>query len=81
MLAILDGPMVDDGTACEIGMFHALMQRDDSKRGVVGLLTDLRGLRGETHGINLFVKGVIEDAGEIVESFDGALEVLRGWRR
>jgi hypothetical protein len=31
--------------------------------------------------MNLFVKGVIEDAGEIVESFDAALEVLRGWRR
>ena len=25
MLAILDGPAIDDGTACEIGMFHALM--------------------------------------------------------
>jgi hypothetical protein len=81
VLAILDGPMVDDGTACEIGMFHALMQSDASKRGIVGLLTDLRGLRGETHGVNLFVKGVIEDVGQIVESFDGALEVLRGWRR
>jgi nucleoside 2-deoxyribosyltransferase len=23
MLAILDGQSVDDGTACEIGMFHA----------------------------------------------------------
>ena len=81
MLAILDGPMVDDGTACEIGMFHALMQSDGSKKGIVGLLTDLRGLRGETHGVNLFVKGVIEDAGEIVDSFDLALEVLQGWRR
>jgi hypothetical protein len=81
MLAILDGPMVDDGTACEIGMFHALMQSDRSKKGIVGLLTDLRGLRGETHGVNLFVKGVIEDVGEIVDSFDRALEVLQGWRR
>jgi hypothetical protein len=81
MLAILDGPMVDDGTACEIGMFHALMQSDRSKKGIVGLLTDLRGLRGETHGVNLFVKGVIEDVGEIVDSFDRALAVLQGWRR
>jgi hypothetical protein len=80
VLAILDGPMVDDGTACEIGMFHALMRSDGSKRGIVGLLTDLRGLRGETHGVNLFVKGVIEDVGEIVDSFDSALDVLRGWR-
>ena len=43
MLAILDGPSVDDGTACEIGMFHALMQSDPSKKGIVGLLTDIRG--------------------------------------
>ena len=35
MLAILDGPSVDDGTACEIGMFHALMQSDPSKKGIV----------------------------------------------
>ena len=50
MLAILDGPSVDDGTACEIGMFHALMQSDDSKKGIVGLLTDIRGSRGESIG-------------------------------
>ena len=48
MLAILDGPSVDDGTACEIGMFHALMQSDPSKKGIVGLLTDIRGMRGES---------------------------------
>ena len=70
MLAILDGPSVDDGTACEIGMFHALMQSDDSKKGIVGLLTDIRGSRGESIGVNLFVQGVIEDVGEIVDSFD-----------
>jgi nucleoside 2-deoxyribosyltransferase len=80
MLAILDGPCVDDGTACEIGMFHALMQSDPTKKGVVGLLTDLRGRRGESPGINLFVQGVIEDAGEIVDSFEAARAVLQGWR-
>jgi Nucleoside 2-deoxyribosyltransferase len=80
MLALLDGPTVDDGTACEIGMFHALMRSDPSKKGIVGLLTDIRGLRGETPGLNLFVQGVIEDAGAIVGSLDDALEVLRGWR-
>jgi nucleoside 2-deoxyribosyltransferase len=80
MLAVLDGPCVDDGTACEIGMFHALMQSDPTKKGVVGLLTDLRGRRGESPGINLFVQGVIEDAGEIVDSFEAARAVLQGWR-
>jgi nucleoside 2-deoxyribosyltransferase len=80
MLALLDGSSVDDGTACEIGMFHALMQRDRSKKGIVGLLTDIRGARGESLGLNLFVQGAIEDAGHIVASFDEALETLRGWR-
>jgi Nucleoside 2-deoxyribosyltransferase len=80
MLAILDGPSVDDGTACEIGMFHALMQRDASKKGIVGLLTDIRGMRGESPGVNLFVQGAIEDAGRVVGSFEEALETLRGWR-
>ena len=80
MLAILDGPSVDDGTACEIGMFHALMQSDPSKKGIVGLLTDIRGMRGESAGVNLFVQGAIEDVGRIVVSIDEALDVLRAWR-
>ena len=81
LLAILDGPSVDDGTACEIGMFHALMQSDPSKKGIVGLLTDIRGMRGESTGVNLFVKGAIEDVGQIVASIDEARDVLRAWRQ
>jgi nucleoside 2-deoxyribosyltransferase len=80
VVALLDGPTVDDGTACEIGMFHGLMQSDPSKKGIVGLLTDIRGSRGETAGVNLFVQGVIEDAGCIVDSIESALEVLERWR-
>jgi hypothetical protein len=80
MLAILDGPSVDDGTACEIGMFHALMQSDPSKKGIVGLLTDIRSMRGESMGINLFVQGAIEDVGRVVASIEEARDVLRAWR-
>ena len=81
VLALLDGPMVDDGTACEIGIFYALMQSDSTKKGVVGLLTDLRGTRGESSGLNLFVEGCIEaTGGEIVSSFDDALAALRRLR-
>jgi hypothetical protein len=80
MLAILDGQSVDDGTACEIGMFHALMQSDPSKRGIVGLLTDMRALRGESTGVNLFLRGAIEDVGRIVVSVEEARDVLRAWR-
>lgn len=39
MLAILDGPQVDDGTAWEIGYFYARGQRG---KPIVGLRTDLR---------------------------------------
>ena len=81
VVALLDGPMVDDGTACEIGIFYALMQDDPTKKGIVGLLTDLRSALGhEGHGLNLFVQGCIEAGGEICGSLDGVVEVLNGWR-
>jgi nucleoside 2-deoxyribosyltransferase len=84
VLAILDGPLIDDGTACEIGIFHGLMQSDDSKKGIVGLVTDLRATRHserehEARGLNLFVVGCIEAAGTIVTSIDAAQAVLEGW--
>jgi nucleoside 2-deoxyribosyltransferase len=85
VLAILDGPMIDDGTACEIGIFHGLMQSDPAKKGIVGLVTDLRALRdsereGEARGLNLFVVGCIEAGGTICTSLDAAQAVLEGWR-
>ena len=81
VLALLDGPNVDDGTACEIGIFYALMQSDPAKKGVVGLHTDLRGSRGESSGLNLFVEGCIEaTGGEVVGSFAEALDALRRLR-
>jgi nucleoside 2-deoxyribosyltransferase len=81
VVAVLDGPMVDDGTACEIGIFYALMQSDSSKKGIVGLLTDLRGtLRHEGHGLNLFVLGCVEAAGKVCNSMDEVANALAGWR-
>ena len=85
VLAILDGPVIDDGTACEIGIFYGLMQSDPSKRGIVGMTHDLRTMRdsnreGEVKGLNLFVVGCIEAAGTIVTSLDEAQAVLDGWR-
>ena len=42
-LAWPDGPSIDDGTACEIGMFAELVASGDPRyRGIVGLVTDLR---------------------------------------
>jgi hypothetical protein len=81
VVALLDGPMVDDGTACEIGIFYALMQSDESKRGIVGLLTDLRSTLGhEGHGLNLFVHGCIEAGGTICSSLDDVVATLAAWR-
>lgn len=81
VVALLDGPMTDDGTACEIGIFYALMQSDASKKGVVGLLTDLRSTRGdEGHGLNLFVHGCIEAGGKIVSTLDEVVATLGEWR-
>jgi len=80
VVAVLDGPMVDDGTACEIGIFYALMQSDSTKKGIVGLLTDLRGtLRHEGHGLNLFVLGCVEAAGKVCNSMDEVVTALAGW--
>src|SRR6476660_5780445 len=43
LLAWLDGPIVDDGTAAEIGAFAELVASDDERyRGIIGLVTDLR---------------------------------------
>jgi nucleoside 2-deoxyribosyltransferase len=81
VVALLDGPLVDDGTACEIGIFYALMQADPTKKGIVGLLTDLRGtLRHEGHGLNLFVLGCIEAAGKVCNSMDEVSAALAEWR-
>jgi len=81
VLAILDGPAVDDGTACEIGLFHGLRQRDPERKGVVGLLTDLRGERRGDFAINLFVRGCIDaSGGAVVDSLDDALAILHRWR-
>ncbi len=80
VLALLDGPSVDDGTACEIGLFHGLKQRDPERKGVVGLLTDLRGERRGDFATNLFVRGCIEaGGGAVVGSLDDALAILASW--
>jgi nucleoside 2-deoxyribosyltransferase len=85
VLALLDGPMIDDGTACEIGIFYALMRSDPAKKGIVGLVTDLRATRdtereGEARGLNLFVVGCIEAAGRICTTLDDAQAVIQAWQ-
>ena len=85
VLALLDGPMVDDGTASEIGIFWAEMRHDKSKKGMIGLVTDTRVIRDRNmidgKGINLFVRGCVEDAGYVVDSFEKVFEILLKWQQ
>lgn len=82
LVAWLDGPMVDDGTACEIGMFAELCRSGAPYRGIVGIATDLRLERRRERevaggGMNLFVAGAIESCGRIVHDVDEAVSALR----
>jgi nucleoside 2-deoxyribosyltransferase len=81
LVAWLDGPIVDDGTACEIGMFAQLIASGAGQyRGMVAVVTDLRLQRRRGvavgDGLNLFVAGAIESAGQICWSVDEAIEAL-----
>jgi hypothetical protein len=83
LVAWLDGPMVDDGTACEIGMFAELVRSGGEQyRGIVAVSTDLRLERRREQsvvggGMNLFVVGAIESCGRIVHSVDELVASLR----
>ena len=81
LLAWLDGPMIDDGTAAEIGAFAELVRTADGHHvGIVGLVTDLRLQRRRGNapgdGMNLFVTGAIEAAGTICWSVPDAIDAL-----
>jgi len=85
VVALLDGPMVDDGTACEIGIFYGMKQHDPTKKGAIGLITDSRvvGSHGRTiegRGVNLFVLGCIEEMGRVTSSVAEVVEILVRWR-
>jgi nucleoside 2-deoxyribosyltransferase len=85
LVAWLDGPVIDDGTAAEIGIFSELCRTDPTThRGIVGLVTDWRTMRrreGGTvaDGLNLFVTGAIRAHGTIVYNTDDLREQLTRW--
>ena len=79
-LFVLDGRVPDEGACVELGIAYCQKYLHNSEKLLVGLHTDIRGLRGESTGVNLFVQGAIEDVGRIVASIDEAREVLRAWR-
>jgi Nucleoside 2-deoxyribosyltransferase len=83
LVAWLDGPIVDDGTACEIGMFAELCRSGgEHYRGIIAITTDIRLERRRAGnvvggGMNLFVAGAIESCGRICHSVDEAVTALR----
>jgi nucleoside 2-deoxyribosyltransferase-like protein len=85
LLAWLDGPVIDDGTAAEIGAFAELVRADPEQyRGIVGIVTDLRLQRRRGNavgdGMNLFVIGAIESAGRVCWSVAEAVAALNELR-
>jgi nucleoside 2-deoxyribosyltransferase len=83
VVALLDGTQVDDGTACEIGIFYGLMRQDPTKKGIAAFMTDFRGLRRKERGfgLNLFVLGVIEECGQIFDDFGDVVKQLQQWEQ
>ena len=83
LVAWVDGPMCDDGTACEIGMFAELVHSGGEQyRGIVAIATDLRLERRRERGVvgggmNLFVGGAIESCGTVVHTVDDVVAALR----
>lgn len=83
LVAWLDGPMIDDGTACEIGMFAELVRSGGEQYlGIVAIATDMRLARRREKdvvggGMNLFVGGAIQSCGSIVHSVDELVATLR----
>jgi hypothetical protein len=85
MVAVLDGPVIDDGTACEIGIFSELVRtQPDRYRGIVGLANDWRSTRRRDAGMadggfNFFVGGAILEYGQLVWNLDDVLSTLSDW--
>src|SRR6476646_9892802 len=83
LVAWLDGPIIDDGTACEVGMFAELVRSGGKQyRGIVAISTDIRLERRRAGnvvggGMNLFVGGAIESCGNIVHTVDAVVAALR----
>ena len=81
MLVNLNGYEVDDGTATEIGIFYAMHKTDTSKKGIIAYHDDWRTQSdGDGKGLNLFVRGCIEDCGFITGSLGEAIAQLKVWQ-
>lgn len=81
MLAIINGTEVDDGTACEIGIFYELMNGDPSKKGIVAFHDDYRTRTGgEGKGVNGFVLGCLQKVGMVCQTIEESTQQLLAWQ-
>lgn len=83
IVALLDDPDISSGLTCEFGIFWSMMQRDPSKKGVLGLLTDERGKWRDDAGVpavNAFSLGCLLDMGCVYTNIDRVIAHLKGWR-
>jgi len=82
IVALLDDPDISSGLACEFGIFWTMMQRDPSKKGVLGLLTDERAYRRQAvtvPPVNAFSLGCLFEMGCVYNNVEDIIEHLRGW--
>ena len=69
VVALLDGPQVDDGTAWEIGYAYA------KGKPIVGIRTDFRNAGDTSHGrVNAMIEG---SCTVIVSDMDAAIDCLK----
>lgn len=95
LIACIDGDVLPSGTCAEIGKFHEKIERGDNKlivgictdtrqcylthseakdKGAAASLGE------EQYSYqNLYVTGLIKQAGELVSNIDEAIEVIRKW--
>ena len=82
IVALLDDPDISSGLACEFGIFWSMMQRDATKKGVLGLLRDERAYRRDAAGVpavNAFSLGCLFEMGCVYNNIEEIIEHLRGW--
>jgi nucleoside 2-deoxyribosyltransferase len=80
LIAVLDGFVVDDDVAIQIGMFFAFNQSEEKDRPMLGILHDTRiagwSWSGEDRALNPQVRGCFQRYGQVYPNFDSVFEVL-----
>ena len=80
LIAVLDGFVVDDDVAVQIGMFFAINQSVGKDRPMLGILHDTRvagwGWNGEDRALNPQVRGCFQRYGQVYPNFAKVFEAL-----